>query len=129
MSIDTRRALGAHGEQAAVRHLEAAGYRIVELNYRTRHGELDVIAADARHLVFCEVKTRVAGSRRGPASPLDAIGPDKRRRLRHMASEWLIERAADPARPRREEIRFDAIGVLVTPRGELLALEHVEGAF
>lgn len=129
MSIDTRRALGAHGERAAVRHLQAAGYRIVELNYRTRHGELDVIAADARHLVFCEVKTRLAGGRHGPASPLDAIGPGKRRRLRHMASQWLIERASDPVRPRREEIRFDAIGVVMTPRGELLALEHVEGAF
>lgn len=129
MSIDTRRALGAHGERAAVRHLEAAGFRIVQLNYRTRYGEIDIVAADARHLTFCEVKTRVAGGRHGPASPLEAVGPEKRRRLRRMASEWLMEHAADPSRPRRDEIRFDAIGVLVTPHGNLLRLEHLEGAF
>jgi putative endonuclease len=128
MSTDTRRALGAHGEAAAVRHLEAAGYAIVARNYRTRHGELDIVAADDRHLVFCEVKTRVAGSG-GPPLPLDAVGPAKRRRLRRMASEWLVAHAADPARPRRDAIRFDAIGVTVTPTGELLSLEHVEGAF
>lgn len=129
MSIDTRRALGAHGEEAAVRHLEAAGFRIIQLNYRTRHGELDIVAADAGHLIFCEVKTRVAGGRHGPASPLEAVGPEKRRRLRRMASEWLMEHAADPSRPHRDEIRFDVIGLLMTPRGELLRLDHVEGAF
>lgn len=129
MSTDTRRSLGAHGERAAIRHLEAAGYEIVELNYRTRSGELDVIAADGRSLIFCEVKTRVSGGSAGPATPLEAIGPQKRRKLRRLASEWLVEHADDPARPRRDEIRFDAIGVVVTPRGELLRLDHVEGAF
>lgn len=129
MSTDTRRALGAHGELAAVRHLQAAGYEIVERNYRTRYGELDVVAADHRHLVFCEVKTRVAGGRRGPAAPLHAIGPDKQRRLRRMAAQWLSDHAGDPAWPRREEIRFDGIGVLVSPRGALLRLDHLEGAF
>jgi putative endonuclease len=129
MAHDTRRALGALGEEAAARHLRAAGYELVDRNFRTRHGELDIVAADSRHLVFCEVKTRVAGGRRGPAGALDAIGHAKRARLRRMAAQWLRAHSADSERPVRDELRFDAIGVTVTPRGELVRLEHLEGAF
>jgi putative endonuclease len=127
--MDTRRALGRLGEDTATRHLRAAGYEILARNYRTRYGELDIIAVGPRHLVFCEVKTRVTGGRRGPDGPLDAIGPAKRQRLRRMAREWLGDLAAEPDRPVRPELRFDAIGVTVSPRGELLRLEHLEGAF
>ena len=61
---DPRRALGALGERLAAEHLERAGYRIVERNYRTRYGELDIVASGERCLVFCEVKTSAPG---GPA--------------------------------------------------------------
>jgi putative endonuclease len=116
------------GERIAEEHLAHRGYSILARNFRTRHGELDLIAADDRSLVFCEVKTRVAGSRGGPSGPLDAIGPRKRERLRRMAAQWL---AATPSgsRPHRDELRFDAIGVILTPAGRLLALEHLENAF
>src|SRR4051794_6944347 len=50
-----RRALGAAGERLARTHLEARGLAILDANFRTRHGELDIVAADARCLVFCEV--------------------------------------------------------------------------
>src|SRR5690348_7659091 len=126
MPTDLRRDRGTLGERIAADHLERRGYWIVDRNYRTRHGELDIIAADARALIFCEVKTRVAGGRSGPATPLEAIGPAKQRRLRALAREWL---AADGGRPHRGEIRFDAIGVTITPTGDLLALEHLEAAF
>lgn len=104
------------------------GYTILARNFRTRYGELDLIAADRDALVFCEVKTRVTGSRRGPDGPLDAIGPRKRERLRKMAGQWLAE-TADGSRPHARELRFDAIGVMLTPAGRLLALEHLEHAF
>lgn len=129
MTGDTRRALGTLGEEAAIRHLRAAGYEIVERNFRTRFGELDVVAADPHALVFCEVRTRVAGGSRGPDGPLDSIGPGKRRRIRQMAAQWLAARPGAATRPGRPELRFDAIGVTVTPRGELVRLEHLEGAF
>ena len=125
MPSDRRRNLGAAGERHAERHLAAAGYRIVERNFRTRYGELDLVARGPRELVFCEVKTRVAGGRAGPAGPLDAIGPAKRRRLRLLARLWLEERGGSGA----DELRFDAIGVTLAPDGALLALEHLEGAF
>ena len=53
---DPRRRLGARGEELAARHLEARGLEVVERNFRTRYGELDVVARDPRFLVFCEVK-------------------------------------------------------------------------
>jgi len=123
---DPRRRLGALGERLAREHLCRAGYELVEANFRSRRGELDIVAFDSRALVFCEVKTRVSGSRAGPESPLDAIGPAKQRRLRLLAREWLHVR---PERPRAPVLRFDAIGVVVSPKGELLSLEHVENAF
>jgi putative endonuclease len=126
MSSDRRRERGALGERIAAEHLEHRGYRIVARNYRTRHGELDLVAADSRALVFCEVKTRVAGGTSGPSAPLDAIGPLKQRRLRALASAWLAETSE---RPRLPDVRFDAIGITLAPSGRLLALEHLEGAF
>jgi putative endonuclease len=128
MAIDHRRASGQTGERIAAEHLTHRGYSIVARNFRTRYGELDLIAADSRALVFCEVKTRIAGTRAGPDGPFDAIGPRKRDRLRRMAAQWLAETAPD-TRPRAPEIRFDAIGVILSPGGRLLALEHLEDAF
>ena len=112
----------------ASQHLMRAGYKILATNFRTRYGELDLVAADSRCLVFCEVKTRIAGTRRGPAGPFDAIGPRKRAQVRAMAREWLVSGDASD-RPRRPELRFDAIGVALSASGQLLALEHIEGAF
>ena len=126
MSPDARRTRGELGERIAAEHLEHRGYTIVARNFRTRHGELDLVAVDDRALVFCEVKTRVAGGTSGPDGPLDAIGPLKRRRLRALALEWL---ATAPNRPHRTDLRFDAIGVTLTRCGRLLALEHLEAAF
>src|SRR5918995_335505 len=86
---DPRRRLGALGERLAREHLEARGFEIMEANFRTRHGELDLVGRNERFLVFCEVKTRISKRGPGPLGPLSAIGPRKRRRLRLMAREWL----------------------------------------
>jgi putative endonuclease len=133
MHADRRRTRGELGEQIAERHLERRGYRVVERNFRTRYGEIDLIAVDPRAIVFCEVKTRVfygpARPGAGPAGPLDAIGVGKRKRVRMMATQWLAAREDGHARPRRAELRFDAIGVTLARDGRLLALDHVEAAF
>jgi putative endonuclease len=126
---DARRQIGSAGEEAARRHLEARGLSVLERNFRTRHGELDVVARDDRYLVFCEVKTRVLRGAPGDLGPFAAIGPEKRRRVRAMAREWLAARPAaiGPAPP--PEVRFDAIGVTYDARGKLVALDHLEDAF
>ncbi len=129
---DSRRALGALGEQLAVEHLRRLGLTIVARNVRTRHGEIDLIAFDgARTLVFAEVKTRrSSGGRRGLCpedQPLAWLKRSQRQRLRRLASAWLYENVHN--RPRAHTIRFDAIGVIVDGQGRLLRLDHLEGAW
>ena len=124
MSDDPRHRLGVAGEQLAAEHLARRGFRILERNFRTRWGELDIVAFDGSVLAFCEVKTRRGGGRTGTA--LEAVGTMKRRQVRRMAGRWLAERTD---RPRASLLRFDAIGVTVDAQGQLLALEHLEGAF
>jgi putative endonuclease len=124
VSVDPRPGLGAAGEQLAADHLLRLGYEVVERNYRTRWGELDIVARRGNTIAFCEVKTRRAG---GPAGgPLEAVGPGKRARVRRMAGSWLAARRERVYSP---VIRFDAIGVTVDGRGRLVSLEHLEGAF
>jgi len=123
MSPDPRHVLGRLGEQLALEHLERLGYTLVARNHRTRYGELDLIVRDARALVFAEVKTRRAT--RG-AVPWDALDERKRRQVRDMARAFLAE---GHARPAARDIRFDAIGVVIDPRGRLVRLDHLEAAF
>jgi len=121
---DPRSHIGQVGEQLAAEHLVRRGFQIVERNYRTRWGELDIVAFDGQVLAFCEVKTRRASPSGG--SPLDAVRTPKRTQVRKMAGRWLIERTD---RPHADTLRFDAIGVTLDRSGRLLRLEHVEGAF
>ncbi|HLH65448.1 MAG TPA: YraN family protein [Solirubrobacteraceae bacterium] len=124
MGADRRHRLGAAGESLAVEHLVRLGYRIVERNFRTRLGELDIVALDGRTLAFCEVKTRRRGGRTGGA--LEAVTAAKRARVRRMAAAWLAQRSDRPYAP---SIRFDAIAVTVDGAGRLVALEHLRGVF
>ena len=124
MNDDLRKRLGRTGEQLAAEHLTRLGYAIVERNYRSRWGELDIVARDGPALVFCEVKTRRAGGRAG--GPLDAVGRGKQMQVRKMAAHWLCDH---PDRPYANHLRFDVIAVTVDGRGCLSNLEHLEGAF
>jgi putative endonuclease len=124
MGSDPRKQLGALGERLAGDHLIRRGFQILERNFRTRFGELDIVAFDGRVLAFCEVKTRRMPP--GQGSPFDAIRALKRAQVRRMAAVWLNARSD---RPYAQELRFDAIGVTFDLSGRLLSIEHLEGAF
>lgn len=124
MSRDPRHHLGQLGERLAAEYLVGHGFQILERNYRTRWGELDIVAFDGSTLAFCEIKTRRL--RRPGPSALDAVGARKRARVRRIAGSWLRERRS---RPYARLIRFDAIGITFDSTGRLLSLEHVQGAF
>lgn len=128
---DRRRRLGEIGERLARRHLVARGYRVLDRNFRTRHGEIDVVAAGSDCLVFCEVKTRVTHGSPGPFGPLASVGRRKQRQVRRMAAQWLAERSGQGGgiQGGGGAIRFDAIGITLSPSGTLLWLDHVENAF
>jgi len=124
VSSDPRHQLGRTGETLAAEHLIRRGYTIVERNYRTRWGELDIVAFDGTTLAFCEVKTR--RMRPGEGYALEAVRARKRAQIRRMAGQWLAERKQ---RPYAKTLRFDAIGVTFDPSGRLASIEHLEGAF
>jgi putative endonuclease len=118
---DARRALGAAGEGAVAGWYEAAGYEVVDRNWRCREGELDLVVARGNEIVFCEVKTR-----RGLAfgAPVEAVTRTKQQRIRVLALRWLAEHADRRAR----DLRFDVASVLAV-RGTAPVIEVIEGAF
>ena len=124
MSSDVRQHLGRLGEDLAREHLERLGFRVLERNFRTRFGELDLIVCDDATIVFVEVKTRRLGASAGSA--LESVSPHKQRQVRGMAAAWLVD-SSD--RPRSAELRFDVVAVTVDQRARLVRLDHLEGAF
>jgi len=127
----TRAQIGRRGERLAAGKLEADGYRVIERNYRTREGELDIVAVRDGTIVFCEVKTLVArtGEGGGPLFALESVHAGKRTQVRRMARSWIAERPRSVAVRGRPAVRFDAIGVVLSVAGELLRIDHVEAAF
>ncbi len=111
--------LGRLGERLALEHYERLGFRLLERNYRTRAGEIDLVVCDRTTTAFVEVKTRRAGG----LDPLLAITAVKRRRMRALAAAWLSDR---PQRPRTTALRIDAVAVVVDNRGALSSLEQIE---
>jgi putative endonuclease len=114
------RAVGAYGERLALRHLVQAGLVVLDRNWRTGTGEIDIIAREGDVLVFCEVKTR-RGSTFG--TPAEAVVPAKVTKLRRLAAEWLAR-----ARVRPREVRFDVVEVLAPLRGAP-RVTHIRNAF
>jgi putative endonuclease len=99
-----RQEFGILGEELAVRELERLGYAILARRYRTRCGEIDIVADDSGTLVFVEVKAR-ADDEFGTAA--EAVTPWKQRRLARMAKDYLTrERIGDCA------CRFDVVAIM-----------------
>jgi putative endonuclease len=122
----SRQRLGKAAEDLVAARLAAAGWELVGRNVRSRHGELDIVALDDRTLVFVEVKAGRTGSLSGPERPVLAVGPQKQRRIRRLATAWMSEHRD---LPHYEEIRFDAVGVAYDRSGRIAGYEHVAGAF
>lgn len=111
---------GASGEDVACDYLRGRGYRILDRNWRSRHGELDIVAMRGDTIIAVEVKTR-RGT--GFGDPLEAITQAKLARLRRLFGEWLGQQST---RGGGSRLRIDAIGVLMLP-GTSPVITHVEG--
>ena len=121
MPVDRRRALGASGEAAVEQWYLAAGYRLLDRNWRCREGELDLVVGRRHEIVFCEVKTRRSDAF---GAPVEAVTVTKQRRLRVLASRWL----ADHPDVRGGALRFDVASVLAA-RDAPLKIDVLEAAF
>ncbi|HSP28231.1 MAG TPA: YraN family protein [Ilumatobacteraceae bacterium] len=99
----SNRARGQWGEDLAARHYRRLGYDVIDRNWRSPTGELDLIVFDGTTYVFSEVKARRTADF-GPASA--AVTVAKQRRIRQLAVEWL--RAHDV---NASSIRFDVVAI------------------
>jgi putative endonuclease len=99
-------ARGRWGENLAAAHYRRLGYSVLDRNWRSGTGELDLIVERNGVVVFSEVKARRT-DRYGPAAA--AVGPAKQRRIRLLALEWIEEH-----NPRRNGIRFDVVAITGT---------------
>ena len=121
--VDRRRLdLGARGEELAAAWYTGQGYTVLSRNWRCREGELDLVVARARAVVFCEVKTRTGT---GFGIPAEAVTGEKQRRLRRLAARWLSEQ---PPSGGFADLRFDVACVTLRP-GMEPEVEVIEGAF
>jgi putative endonuclease len=103
MPDDARQILGKSGEDLACAELQRLGYAILERRYRTRYGEIDIVASDGETTVFVEVKTRAGDTYGGGA---DAVTAWKQRRIAQMAVDFLSRR-----RLHDRPCRFDVVVV------------------
>jgi putative endonuclease len=111
--------LGKQGEDLAVRHLKALGYKILDRNYRCSLGEIDIVAKDKTALIFIEVKTRKSDK---IAMPLESIGAKKQAKLKTLAEYYLQEKDYYEC-----ETRFDVISIIGD--GLNVKIEHITDAF
>ncbi len=116
-----RARLGRAGEDAAARHLESQGYRLVERNYRNRLGEIDIVATEGQILCFVEVKARRTGAFGGG---LEAVEGRKRAQVRRVAAYYLGRFGPNPP-----TCRFDVVEVWLGQDGRAERVRLVRNAF
>ncbi len=106
-----KRLLGRSGEDCALHYLKEKGYLILEKNFRTRLGEIDIIAKDNRTICFIEVKTRTS-SRFG--HPLEAITLSKQAKIVRLAMVYLKIKGLNNL-----PVRFDVVTIMKLAEGHL----------
>lgn len=111
--------LGKIGEEVARKYLSSKGYRIIERNFHTRYGEIDIICFKADTMVFVEVKTRRSQKF---GLPYESVTQKKINHLRTAALIYL-ESLEKPVK----NIRFDVISILI--QNEKPTIQHIEAAF
>ncbi len=113
---------GAAGELLAARYLRKKGYTLLAANYRTRFGEIDIIAANRKYIAFVEVKQRDSAA---IYTPQEAVTPAKQQRIIRTAMLYLQTHETDL------QPRFDVIAIVTDDKDPLKvrSLVHLPAAF
>jgi putative endonuclease len=112
---------GRLGENIARGYLIEKGYSIIELNYSTRYGEIDIIARDGKLVVFIEVKTR-RGINFG--YPREAVDKHKQLKIKNMAEFYILRKEL-----RDTPMRFDVIEVFLDKDNNTKSIFQLKNAF
>lgn len=118
---DPRHRFGRRAENYAARELRRQGYKILARNWRTKIGEVDLIARDGDDLVIVEVKARQDDHFGGPEL---AVGPTKQRKLSKLLALYVQEHGLEDV-----NCRFDVVSVLLGKRGRFERVEIFRDAF
>ena len=100
-----KRALGGEKELFAAEFLKKQGLDIIQMNFRCKIGEIDIIAKDKDCLVFCEVKYR---KNENFGDPLSAVDLKKQRKITQTARYYMLSNNISD----NSNVRFDVVGIL-----------------
>lgn len=112
-----KREFGSEKEKLVAEYLKNKKYKILEMNYRVRQGEIDIIALEDKTYVFVEVKYR-RDEKTG--NPLEAVGVAKQKQISKVALYYMNHKKIDL---NNTSIRFDVVGVIGSN------ITHIENAF
>lgn len=118
--MNTRKKLGNRGERIAASFLRKQGCQIIEKNYHSFLGEIDIVAKEGESIVFVEVKTRRSTDF---GLPEEALSYDKRRRLSKLALNYLAHRRIEGS-----NCRFDVVSILMD-NNKVKHIELIKNAF
>ena len=113
-----KRRFGIIGEKIAQGFLLNKGYKILETNFYTQRGEIDIIATKNNYIIFVEVKTRTSFKFGTPAM---AVNSNKRKHIKNVAKIYLHLKKLYKC-----DIRFDVIEVFI--KDGKCEINHIEGA-
>jgi len=113
--------LGDIGEKAAIEYLKKQGYRIIEINFKCKQGEIDIIAADNDTIVFVEVKTRSSDVY---GQPSEAVNYYKQRKIVQVALVYLAQRKLF-----NWMSRFDIVEVITDHTDKIIDINLIKNAF
>lgn len=114
-----RKKLGDKGEQIALEYLEKKNMKLLDKNWRSKHGEIDLVMMDGETLCFVEVRSKI-GTDRG--HPLETITAAKQRQIVRVSSHYLQINNLEES-----PVRFDAVGIVKD--GEKFEITHIPAAF
>jgi putative endonuclease len=116
----TRKATGILGEELAGRFLLERGYQLIDRNYRTREGEVDIVATKDNCLVFFEVRTK---RNRAFGTPEESITAKKMEHLRAAANKYIENHVNLP-----QSWRIDVVCIELDKKGQPERIEVIENA-
>ena len=113
--------IGTYGENLALKHLTNKGYKILEMNYRSKYGEIDIISFYNNLIVFVEVKSRYTNSF---GLPMESVTYSKQKQIIKLSSYYVFKNKLY-----NFNIRYDVIEVLFNKLNNSLYINHIEDAF
>jgi putative endonuclease len=115
-NVTYQKRIGDEGEDFARQYLRARGYQILERNYHSRYGEVDLVAEHDRCIVFVEVKTRTS-DRFG--LPEESVTPEKLEKINDTGLLWLQDHPEAP-----DDWRVDVIAIIMDKNQNVVDIQH-----